>query len=255
MGYTKYLIPSFTTLQVNDEGKRTVLGDILYEIRFPTMTLEEFGENVANCGALTDTEARYLFTLYSKTKPSLVFPFKEKRRMGRYQLLEFHANSVSNKVIGVDVFQTVITCTLNFAHVIHNIEISEIQFCQPSGTEAIDAVFIQQIAAKAIFKMQNKTYYDHPVYTAIFEPPFRFSYPDVKPKVQFQIKRGQKYSIVELQASTQHHSFNIKGIQTTIYVQETGAGSNKRWYCLTALKLQDKQTNEVGTRERHHNLT
>ncbi len=196
------------------------------------MTLEEFGENVANCGVLSDTEARYLFTLYSKTKPSMVLPFKDKRRMGSFELLEFEAYRINNRILGSDMTGV----TLDFKNVIANFEISEIQFCQPPGIEAIDGVFIEQTGATSIFKLQNKTYLSYPVYAASFEPPFQFT-AGVELKVQFETKPGNKNSVAELRARTQNHSFNMKGRETTISFQGTGLGSNKWWYCLTALKL------------------
>ncbi len=125
------------------------------------MTLEEFGENIANCGVLTDKEARYLLTLYSRTKPSEVLPFEGKSHSstetflpsdgrdranchGGFQLLEFSAkvNSTQLPITSYNV-----GCTLGITNANCDIQISELHFCQPEGTRGVDSVEIQGTSA------------------------------------------------------------------------------------------------------------
>lgn len=60
--------------QPNADNKRKVLGDALFLIRFPLMTIEEFAVNVAQSGLLTDKEMVNLFIYYTvSSKPSVPF--------------------------------------------------------------------------------------------------------------------------------------------------------------------------------------
>ena len=67
-----------------DETKRAVLGDILYQIRFPTMGLEEFGKHVADSEILSSKEARQLFKLFCGGAPSKDLLFKTEKRRALY---------------------------------------------------------------------------------------------------------------------------------------------------------------------------
>lgn len=60
--------------ELTTENKRKVLGDALYMIRFPLMTIEEFAHNVAQSELLTDKEVVNLFLFFTvSSKPSLPF--------------------------------------------------------------------------------------------------------------------------------------------------------------------------------------
>ena len=266
-----YYVPQ---LQVNDEEKRAVLGDILYEIRFPTMTLEEFGENVASCEILTDKEARYLFTLHSGAKPAKVLPFKGKKRTPEFQLLEFPIKSVS----ALDVesyyddyeefdddydydYKTV--CTLSFTEYANcDIEIFEVRFCQPVGHERIDGCSINGfvngratngIVAESVVKVQNETFKGFPIYAASFERAFRFS--PKKSNSNVYDRRGNAAVNVSFMSKTeQHGQYGYGPRKTAVLTAHTikqsfavngkplkfsllGYNNHNAWCCLIALKM------------------
>ncbi|XP_022907398.1 BTB/POZ domain-containing protein 6-B isoform X2 [Onthophagus taurus] len=59
------------------QNKRSVLGDALYLIRIPTMTLEEFANGAAQLGILTQQETIDIFFHFTASnKPSLQYPIK-----------------------------------------------------------------------------------------------------------------------------------------------------------------------------------
>jgi len=61
-------------------NKRKVIEDALYLIRFPLMTLEEFANNVAQTGILTDKELVNLFLHFTvNPKPTVKFPDRPRR--------------------------------------------------------------------------------------------------------------------------------------------------------------------------------
>ena len=58
-------------------NKRAVLGNSLYSIRIPTMSLEEFADTAAQLGVLTQQEIIDIFLHYTaKQKPALNYPTK-----------------------------------------------------------------------------------------------------------------------------------------------------------------------------------
>ncbi|OZC10915.1 BTB/POZ domain protein [Onchocerca flexuosa] len=67
------------------ENKRLVVGDVLNDVRFPTMTVEELGE-AANSGLLSDLEIGILFRYVTSTVHmgiDLPFPTHERRILSR----------------------------------------------------------------------------------------------------------------------------------------------------------------------------
>lgn len=65
------------SLDVNPFHKRLVLNDAMYLIRFPLMTIEDFANNVAQSGILSDNEVVNVFLYYLlESKPTLPFPIE-----------------------------------------------------------------------------------------------------------------------------------------------------------------------------------
>jgi len=61
-------------LPVTSENKRSVLGRLLFQIRFPLMTVEEFAQGPAQSGILTDRETVSLFLHFTvNPKPAVGF--------------------------------------------------------------------------------------------------------------------------------------------------------------------------------------
>lgn len=59
------------------QNKRGMLGNALYLIRIPTMTLEEFANGAAQLGILTSQETIDIFFHFTaNNKPTLVYPTK-----------------------------------------------------------------------------------------------------------------------------------------------------------------------------------
>ncbi|XP_058463413.1 BTB/POZ domain-containing protein 6-B isoform X2 [Malaya genurostris] len=64
-------------IEPTSNNKRQVLGQALYLIRIPTMSLEEFANRVAQLGILTNQETIDIFLNFTaKNKPKLTFPVK-----------------------------------------------------------------------------------------------------------------------------------------------------------------------------------
>ncbi|VDK80972.1 unnamed protein product [Litomosoides sigmodontis] len=72
-------------IEETSENKRLVVGDVLNDIRFPTMTVEELGE-AANSGLLNDLEIGVLFRYVTSTVHvgiDLPYPTQERRILSR----------------------------------------------------------------------------------------------------------------------------------------------------------------------------
>ena len=64
-------------IEPTPQNKRTVLGNILYLVRIPTMSLEEFANGAAQLGILTQQETIDIFFHFTATnKPTLQYPVK-----------------------------------------------------------------------------------------------------------------------------------------------------------------------------------
>lgn len=64
-------------IEPTPQNKRAVLGNALYLIRIPTMTLEEFANGAAQIGILTQQETIDIFFHFTaNNKPSLQYPIK-----------------------------------------------------------------------------------------------------------------------------------------------------------------------------------
>ena len=66
---------------------RELLGDALYHIRFPAMTLAEFGQNVVVSGILTESEALAVFLHYSGVEHEKEHKFYAIPRLPRMRLI------------------------------------------------------------------------------------------------------------------------------------------------------------------------
>ncbi len=215
---------------------RAVLADILSEIRFPTMTLQEFGQNIACWDILTDKEVRYLFMVFSGAKPTQTLPFRTDKRTGKFQLLEFPVSSVSHGNIGyADSAVSILAMNKNANC---DIEISEVHFCQPVGVESIVSVEIRVKSASALtpmIKPEEQMFNGYQVFTATFAKPFRFSCRERKPKIYFNLQPGCSNEVTMLDAARGRNPLNSSGKQCRITVGSST--SQTSWYCLTALRL------------------
>lgn len=85
-------------LTVTPGNQRAVLGKALYLIRFPSMTLQEFADGVAQSDVLTLKEARDVFLWFTATnKPRLEFPVVSRaglvpQRCHRFQSSAYRSN-------------------------------------------------------------------------------------------------------------------------------------------------------------------
>lgn len=68
---------NFREIEPTPQNKRAVLGNALYLIRIPTMTLEEFANGAAQKGILTQQETIDIFFHFTaNNKPTLQYPIK-----------------------------------------------------------------------------------------------------------------------------------------------------------------------------------
>ncbi len=196
-------------LQPSDDEQRSVLGDLIFAIQFPTMTLEDFSKNVANTGILTDTEVRGLFTLLTGTKPKTSLPFPTNKRAGMNisYLMKFDSINVIKREVQTGHHNPrILKCLIEITNLLPNEQayISEIFFCNTSNF-LIDDVRMEKaqisafthigqakanntgkiFQASLIEKMGEKTLGGFAVCRAVFNESFAISVDTPKTEVQF----------------------------------------------------------------------
>lgn len=80
-------------IEPTPQNKRSVLGNALYLVRIPTMTLEEFANGAAQMGILTHEETINIFLHFTaNNKPTLQYPTKARaglKSQVRYALINY----------------------------------------------------------------------------------------------------------------------------------------------------------------------
>ena len=85
-------------IEPTSANKRQILGQALYLVRIPTMTLEQFANRVAQLGILTHQETIDIFLSFTaKVKPSMSFPVKPRNGLKtqichRFQSCAYRSN-------------------------------------------------------------------------------------------------------------------------------------------------------------------
>ncbi len=159
----------YPLIQDSDENKRQVLGDLLYKIRFPTMLLEDFVEEVANCDILNDQELRILFTHLAGGTPKSSMPFLDQSRGGPYQEVRF--KDVRLEKFNVNLPDGV-CCSVKIEELRYSyaLEMSEIHFSNPADFP-FDVLQVVDKKADEILKIPGEEFNKFPVYKAVFKKP------------------------------------------------------------------------------------
>ncbi len=199
--------------KVSDENRRELLGDILHQIRFPTMTLDKFLHNVSNTEVLTDREVRGIVTVIGGAKPNVPVTFPDKPRGRMFEEIQFTEIEQIRKInvqLPLGVFCDIKLEGLDAGEIL---EVSEIHFCNPADFpyDVVQTHGCHGITASKILKIPNQMIGSAPVYKAIFNRP---------------IKLSSNFARVHLKTST------YSGTAPSAYI--TGRSSN------VSVKLNDK---------------
>ncbi len=192
---------------------------------------------------LTDQESRDLLTFYMcpDMEPSEPLPFKTEPRVNaNFEWLEFDVDSI--KTYDHDRDHFALSCKINFQTFENGeIEISQLQFCQPLNAETINSVELDGIPAKYVIRLDNQTYKDYPIYKALFEKPIKYVPTSDSRSLCVKFKdanltRGHKVAILEADNMTKSFTLNGKPITVTLEGGLTPM-SHCSWSCLLALHL------------------
>ncbi len=204
--------------KVSDENKRELLGDILHQIRFPTMTLEEFLHNVSNTEVLTDREVRGIVTVLGGAKPIVPVTFPDKPRGGTFEEIRFN-NIKEIKKINVKLPDGIF-CDISLKHLNADeiFELSEIHFCNPADFP-YDVVRVNEISANQILKIPNRLVNSlpesspmesFPVYKAVFNKPIKLSSNSARVHLKTSTYSGTAPSAYITGASSRDQSIKLK---------------------------------------------
>ena len=99
-------------LDKNVSNARQVLGDHLYKIRFSTMSLQQFADNVVPTGLLTTDEGYLVFQQFVCTEKPVEVPFQVTHRLGVSQHMFFLNNIYSEQISTYDG-NTIVNCDID----------------------------------------------------------------------------------------------------------------------------------------------
>ena len=150
--------------QPSDENLRSVLGDIIYFIRFPVMALQEYSSNVATRKILTSDEALQIMLYLSKTKAVCEVPFLSTKRIGAFYDCIFEPASIqleSNPMVNRDTYVT-------FRQ--QQVRVSAIYFINPTNLK-LEEVTIGTYKTSKFSQVDGKTVGDNQLFQATFTRP------------------------------------------------------------------------------------
>ena len=150
--------------QLSDENMRSVLGDVIYFIRFPVMALQEYSTNVATRKILTSEEALQIMLYLSKTKTECEVPFLSTKRMGAFYDCIFEPANVqleSNPMANRDTYVT-------FRQ--QQVRVSAIYFINPTNLN-LEEVTIGTYKTSKFSQVVDKTVGDYQLFQATFTRP------------------------------------------------------------------------------------
>ncbi len=179
--------------------------------------------------------------MYPDMEPPEPLPFKTERLINtNFECLEFEVDSI--KTYDHDRDHFALSCQINFQTFEKGeIEISQLQFCQPLNDETINSVELDGIPAKYVVKLDNQTYKDYPIYKALFEKPFKYVPTSRFEPLCVEFKDTNFTSVSKvaiLQADSMTKSFTLNGKPITMSL-EAGLAQmgNSSWFCLLALHV------------------
>ena len=240
--------PPFNIYQISDREKRQVMGDALFLIRLPTLTLDEFSTHAAKGNILHDREARDLFLLLAGSKPDRPIPFIAEPRPGSAQQIELTVTHIRSENI---TFPQGTTCSIQFQQFNpdETIKICEIQYCNPADFP-IDLVkintknsggFVTVAEANKIEKIPGKLMFGSSIYRAIFNNPVIVKSCSAQIHFAFQTKTySGPGSAAYIQGSPQQ-TFQIKGRNISVNIAQ------HRHQSLTGLFGPQFQNQATGT--------
>ena len=143
---------------------RSVLGDIIYFIRFPVMALHEYSSNVATRKILTSDEALHIMLYLSKTKTECDVPFLNTRRIGAFYDCIFKPANIqleSNPSVNRDTYVT-------FRQ--QQVRVSAIYFINPTNLN-LEEVTIGTYKTSRFSPVVDRTVGDNQLFEATFTRP------------------------------------------------------------------------------------
>lgn len=103
-------------IEPTPQNKRAMLGNAIYLVRIPTMSLEEFANGVAQQGILTLQETIDIFLHFTASnKPTLLYPIKP--RNGLKTLVSFNTFGQYLHLNRVDIYAYIILLLLGLSSV------------------------------------------------------------------------------------------------------------------------------------------
>ena len=178
-------------LQLTDENKRKVLGDVLYLIRFPTMDDKDFCKNVGTSRVLTAEENLDIVLHLNELTPHNKINFPREPRLGTEQE-HFFTNACYHDQHNTYTTSFQQTVLLNIAK--GQISISSVYLM--GVTEGQFSVHVSTRNGN-VRKVENRLHQGYQLYEAVFDPPVRIK--SGNHDIQFRSLPGSSIYVTRVQ--------------------------------------------------------
>ena len=208
------LIHVLIHLQLTDENKRKVLGDVLYQIRFPTMDLNDFCKTVGSSRVLTSEEAFDVVLRMKESTPRNKLTFLDTPRIITWQELFY-----TNAQYGYE--QCLHSCQQSVNISQGHLKVSSVYFIDIYGMQT-DRVHLSKYGN--VRTLQNRLHQGQQLYEAVFDPPVRLNPGDNT--ITFSKSDGGYFNAIQ-----------VTGQNTLQYKDVTVTMPGNPWYFVVGFKF------------------
>lgn len=205
---------------MNDDNKREVLGDVIHQIRFPVISLDDFFQTVANSDVLSAAEALDVALTIKNYTPRNKVSFSNKPREGTW---------IEKFFTGV---QLSTSCTkYNSTHQFYlsvpagNVLISSMYFLNLNNDQNLTMSLNK--TAGTIHKLENRSHEGHQLYECTFDSPVTLT----AGYAQFSFLHCSGY------CTGSGYCTQIRGATTLTHKDITFTPQNNPWFYIVGLKF------------------
>ena len=205
-------------LQLDDENKRKVLGEILHQIRFPVMDPDQFVKCVGSTKVLTPEESLDVILFTKGSTPHKTIPFLTIPRTGSWKEEFFNGIQIQQHAVGASQVKVRFTMQSNKSEIL----LSSVYFVSTTSNP-INRITL--LSSESVVNNTHRVFEGYELYEAAFSRPV-------------PIQQNQRYDLI-FQGQTYNTFPMIQGnYGNRIVTQDTVIRMQRTsWYCLVGFKF------------------
>ena len=212
-------------MQLDDENKRKLLGDILHQVRFPVMDPDQFVKCVGSTKVLTPEESLDIILFTKGSTPHKTIPFLTTPRTGTWEEEFFNGIQIQQHFVGASQIKARFTMQSNKSEIL----LSSVYFVNATSNP-INRITL--LSSEGVVNNTHRVFEGHELYEAAFSRPV----PLQQNQLYDLIFRGQQ-SFLQLPVIQGNHGNRIVTQGTVIMMQK------RSWYCLVGFKFKTTGNN------------